>query len=89
MAQLLNRSGNYYSLGMRAYYLSVPLVFWLFGPLYLLIASIGLVVALYHVDRAPDVAGTPQEGSRSVYIASDPITLVPRKSTGTEGLVAR
>jgi uncharacterized membrane protein len=85
VAQLLNRSGNYYSLGMRAYYLSVPLVFWLFGPLYLLVASIGLVIVLYHVDRAPDVAGTPQEGSRSVYNASDPIPLVPRKGTGTEG----
>jgi len=90
VAQLLNRSGHYYSLGMRAYYLSVPLVFWLFGPLFLIVASIGLVVVLYHVDRAPDVTGSPQEGSRSVYTANDPIPLVPRKSTVTDqGLVAR
>jgi uncharacterized membrane protein len=88
VAQLLNRSGHYYSLGMRAYYLSVPLVFWLFGPLYLIVASIGLVIVLYHVDRAPDVAVSPQAGSRSVYVAKDPITLVPRKGTGTEGLAA-
>ncbi len=84
VARLLNRSGQYYSLGMRAYYLSVPLVFWLFGPLYLIVASIGLVVVLYHVDRAPDVTGSPQQGRRSVYTANEPIPLVPRKSTGTD-----
>ena len=90
VAQLLNRSGHYYSLGMRAYYLSVPLVFWMFGPLFLIVASIGLVVVLYHVDRAPDVTGPPQEGRRSVYIANDPIPLVPRNGMGTDaGLMAK
>jgi len=84
VAQLLNRSGRYYSLGMRAYYLSVPLVFWLFGPLYLVAASIGLVIVLYHVDRAPDVTGSPCQGRRTVRPASEPIPLVPRKSTGTD-----
>jgi uncharacterized membrane protein len=54
VARLLNRSGRYYSLGMRAYYFSIPLVFGLFNPYYLVIASIGLVVVLYHIDRAPD-----------------------------------
>jgi uncharacterized membrane protein len=84
VAHLLNRSGKYYSLGMRAYYLSVPLVFWLFGPLYLVAASIGLVVVLYHVDRAPDVTGSPWHGSRAARPASEPIPLVPRKGTGTD-----
>jgi uncharacterized membrane protein len=54
VARLLNRSGRYYSLGMRAYYFSIPLVFGLFNPYYLVVASIGLVVVLYHIDRAPD-----------------------------------
>ena len=54
VARLLNRGGSYYSLGMRCYYLSVPFVFWLFGPAFLFAASIGLIVVLYHVDRAPD-----------------------------------
>ena len=84
VAQLLNRSGRYYSLGMRAYYLSVPLVFWLFGPLYLVAASIGLVIVLYHVDRAPDVTGSTPQGRRTGRPASEPIPLVPRKSTGTD-----
>jgi len=84
VAQLLNRSGKYYSLGMRAYYLSVPLVFWLFGPLYLVAASVGLVTVLYHVDHAPAVAPASRHGRSTDRPASDPIPLVPRKGTGTD-----
>lgn len=54
VGRLLNRSGRYYSLGMRAYYFSIPMVFGLFNPYYMVIASIGLVIVLYHIDRAPD-----------------------------------
>jgi uncharacterized membrane protein len=54
VSRLLNRSGSYYSLGMRAYYISVPLVFALFNPYYMIIASVVLILALYHIDRAPD-----------------------------------
>jgi uncharacterized membrane protein len=54
VSRLLNRSGRYYSYGMRAYYLSVPLVFGLFSPYYMVLGSIVLVAALYHIDRAPD-----------------------------------
>lgn len=49
----LNRAGRYYSIGMRAYYFAVPLVFWLFGPFFLMAASAVLIVVLYHVDRMP------------------------------------
>lgn len=52
VAAHLNRAGRFYSLGMRAYYFSVPLVFWLFGPLFLLISTVGLVVVLHRLDRA-------------------------------------
>ena len=51
----LNRAGRFYSIGMRAYYLVVPLVFWLFGPHFMLLATIVLVVVLYHLDRAPKI----------------------------------
>jgi uncharacterized membrane protein len=51
----LNRGGNYYYIGMRAYFYMVPLVFWLFGPHFMLIATIGLVVSLYFMDRAPKI----------------------------------
>ena len=49
----LNRAGACYALGMRAYYVAVPLVFWLFGPHFMLISTIILIPALYYLDRAP------------------------------------
>jgi len=51
----LNRAGKYYSIGMRAYYTVVPLVFWLFGPHFMLLATIMLVWVLYKLDRAPKI----------------------------------
>ncbi len=51
----LNRAGRFYSLGMRAYYFAVPLLFWLFGPLFMLISTAGLITILYRLDRAPKV----------------------------------
>ncbi len=49
----LNRAGTYYRIGMRAYYFTVPLLFWLFGPLFLIGATVVLVFFLYHLDHAP------------------------------------
>jgi uncharacterized membrane protein len=54
VAALLNRGGGYYSLGMRSYYVAVPLVFWLFGPDLMLVATAVLITILYHIDRAPN-----------------------------------
>jgi uncharacterized membrane protein len=51
----LNRAGRFYSIGMRAYYFLVPLVFWLFGPHFMLAATIGLLFVLYRIDRAPKI----------------------------------
>jgi len=61
VSRLLNRSGAYYSYGMRAYYLSVPMVFGLFNPIYMILASAGLIIALYIIDRAPDTQATNSE----------------------------
>ncbi len=49
----MNRAGVFYRIGMRAYYFTVPLLFWLFSPLFLLGATALLVFFLYHLDRAP------------------------------------
>lgn len=49
----LNRAGRYFSIGMRAYYFSVPLLFWLFGPHLLLLATVVLCATLYRLDRTP------------------------------------
>lgn len=55
VATHLNRAGHFYSLGMRAYYFLVPLVFWLFGPHFMLVSTAGLLLVLYRIDRAPKI----------------------------------
>lgn len=54
----LNRAGLFYSIGMRAYYYTVPLLFWLFGPLFMLAGTVVLVTSLYYLDRMPRVAAS-------------------------------
>lgn len=51
----LNSAGSYYSMGMRAYYFTVPLVFWLFGPHFMLLATVILIPVLYKLDRSPKI----------------------------------
>lgn len=60
VANELNRGGRFYSLGTRAYYCLIPLVCWLFGPLYLVLSTVVLVVLLLPwVDRV-HAAGSPE-----------------------------
>ena len=49
----LNRAGALYAIGMRAYYVAVPLVFWLFGPHFMLLSTLILIPLLFYLDRAP------------------------------------
>ena len=64
----LVRAGNMITIGMRAFLFAIPMVFWLFGPLFLFFATIGLVVTLYRLDRneaadsvvALDALSTPE-----------------------------
>jgi len=51
VARRLNRAGYMVAVGIRALLIAVPLVFWLFGPVYLLIATIGLLAVLFRLDR--------------------------------------
>lgn len=53
VARRLNRAGNHFAIGLRAFFFAVPLVFWLFGPAFLVLATAGLVIALYKLDRSP------------------------------------
>ena len=48
---ILQRGGTHYTLGMRGYYLSIPLVLWLFGPLWLMAGTLVLLAALHRLDR--------------------------------------
>lgn len=51
----LNRGAAFYSIGMRGFYYTVPLVFWLFDPMLMLVSTIVLLVVLYKLDRTPRV----------------------------------
>jgi uncharacterized membrane protein len=53
VAAFLNRAGNFYSYGTRAFYYCVPLVFWIFGPQFMVIATVVLIPCLYVFDTAP------------------------------------
>ncbi|MDH5264151.1 MAG: DUF599 domain-containing protein [Betaproteobacteria bacterium] len=55
VAVRLNSAGRNFATGMRAFFFAVPLVFWLFGPLFLVVATAGLVIALHRIDRIASV----------------------------------
>lgn len=48
---LFDRGANHYTLGMRAYYLSIPLTLWFFGPIWMLASVIVLVLLLHRFDH--------------------------------------
>lgn len=62
VAIYLNRAGRFYSVGMRAYYYCVPLLFWLFGPHLMLIATLGLIFVMYRLDRTPKLLAEDYAG---------------------------
>lgn len=64
VARRLQRAGNMFALGMRAFFFAIPLVFWLFGPNFLLISTVGLVMALYHLDRGDQEGEKPGSEAR-------------------------
>lgn len=55
VGQRLNRAGAHFATGLRAFFFAVPLVFWLFGPVFLVLASLGLIYALHRLDRYSSV----------------------------------
>ncbi|HNV59182.1 MAG TPA: DUF599 domain-containing protein [Rhodoferax sp.] len=52
VARRLNHAGDLFAIGMRAFFYAVPLVFWLFGPVFLVLATVGLVFTLQRLDRS-------------------------------------
>jgi len=51
VTRVINHAALHYTIGMRGFYLSVPLALWLFGPVWMLIGSLVLVSVLYRLDR--------------------------------------
>jgi uncharacterized membrane protein len=51
IAHTMDLGMNHYTLGMRAYYLAVVVVLWLFGPQWMFVGSLVLVYILYKLDH--------------------------------------
>lgn len=51
VASVLNQGALHYTLGMRGFYIAVPVGLWLFGPLWMLTGAIVLVWSLNKLDR--------------------------------------
>jgi uncharacterized membrane protein len=51
VTQVLNHGALHYTIGMRGFYMSVPLALWLFGPIWMLAGSLVLVAVLFRLDR--------------------------------------
>ncbi|MGO9620012.1 MAG: DUF599 domain-containing protein [Desulfobaccales bacterium] len=50
VAGILSHATFHYTFGMRGYYIGVLLVLWLFGPIWMLLGTIILIVVLYRLD---------------------------------------
>ena len=51
VTQVLDHGALHYTFGMRGFYLSVPTVLWLFGPIWMLMGSLIMIGVLYRLDR--------------------------------------
>ena len=51
VTKTLNLGMIHYTLGMRGYYLSGPFFLWLFGPVWMFLGSILVLMVLYNIDR--------------------------------------
>jgi uncharacterized membrane protein len=50
VADEMERGALHYALGMRGFYISIPLILWLFGPIWLLTGTVLLVMVLRRID---------------------------------------
>jgi uncharacterized membrane protein len=60
VAVLMLQAGRYNTRGVRCYYYAFPLLFWLFGPIFFVGATIALVVLMLKLHRAPKREGQPE-----------------------------
>jgi uncharacterized membrane protein len=51
VTHVINHGALHYTIGMRGFYLSVPIALWLFGPIWMLVGSLVLIGVLYRLDR--------------------------------------
>ncbi|CAN6451835.1 unnamed protein product [Victoria cruziana] len=54
VGRIINKGSYFWSLGMRAFYFSFPLVVWIFGPIPTFVSCICMVFFLYFLDTTND-----------------------------------
>ncbi|CAI0540922.1 unnamed protein product [Linum tenue] len=62
VARSVNRGGYFWSLGLRAFYFSLPLLLWLFGPVPMFLLCFVLVSMLYFLDVTLEDPGATSAG---------------------------
>lgn len=50
--EFIYRSQNFFSLGLRGYYFSFPLLLWIFGPIPMFVCTLVMLVLLHTLDKA-------------------------------------
>ncbi len=50
-SQYLNKAGRYYTLGTRSFFFSLPIMLWLFGPYFLMLGTVILILGLSLLDK--------------------------------------
>ncbi|KAL2643715.1 hypothetical protein R1flu_011302 [Riccia fluitans] len=63
VADILERASNFHTAGTRAFYMTIPMLMWIFGPVPLFVSTVVLVPIWYHLD-SPLIP-------RSSYVVSD------------------
>lgn len=49
----LNSAAHQFHTGMRAFYFMVPLVFWVFGSVFLVLGTVAMIVVVHILDKTP------------------------------------
>ncbi len=49
----LNKADSFYTVGIRSFFFSLPIILWFFGPCFLIVATLGLIGGLAMLDTMP------------------------------------
>eukprot|EP00262_Sarcandra_glabra_P009622 TRINITY_DN24084_c0_g1_i1.p1 TRINITY_DN24084_c0_g1~~TRINITY_DN24084_c0_g1_i1.p1 ORF type:complete len:238 (-),score=3.96 TRINITY_DN24084_c0_g1_i1:111-824(-) len=77
LTRCLNRGGYFWSIGLRAFYLSFPLFLWIFGPIPMFVSCCVMIFLLYFLDITTEftrnVDGFPDTEKRKMHDLESPL----------------
>ncbi|KAF5731322.1 hypothetical protein HS088_TW19G00930 [Tripterygium wilfordii] len=71
VAGTVNRGSYFWSLGLRAFYFSFPLFFWIFGPIFMFLCCFVLVFMLYFLDVTLEIGWVSGVSDSAVTLPND------------------